>query len=78
MWLYLIHKTTMQTSLVFIPSARELLSMESWKVEWEDACRRGSRACGLSFTEVERMIIIEKVCLTFVVLQVKEILIIMK
>ncbi|KAF3599642.1 hypothetical protein F2Q69_00037034 [Brassica cretica] len=50
----------MQTSLVFIPSARELLSMESWKVEWEDACRRGSRACGLSFTEVERMIIIEK------------------
>ncbi|KAL0690821.1 hypothetical protein Bca4012_090500 [Brassica carinata] len=40
--------------------ARELLSMESWKVEGEYACSRGSRACGLSFTEVERMIIIEK------------------
>ncbi|KAF3601819.1 hypothetical protein F2Q69_00036590 [Brassica cretica] len=34
----------------------------SWKVEGEDACSHGSRACGLSFTEVEWMIIIEKVC----------------
>lgn len=41
-------------------------------MEGEDACSRGSRACGLSFTEVERMIIIEKVCLTFVLLQVEE------
>lgn len=52
--------------------------MQSWKVEGEDACIRGSRSCGLSFTKVERMIIIENVCLTFVVFQVEEILIIMK